>query len=158
MLSSSPMFIIEYDIGEKNDIQLNNFKAHIQVMWKHPKVSGITIWGYIYGSTWVKPNGQSGIIRDGQRHPAIKWLKKFKSNPNPPNDYSYLLKSDGGSYGLTAITKGRRTVSKSPDSASSELLISIKYLKKITDHSKSIKFKYIYSNFSKSPRVSTSFC
>ncbi len=70
-----PMYITEYDIGETDDQkQLDNYKAHIEVMWNHPKVAGITLWGYIYGATWV--NG-TGIIRNGQDRPAMTWLKDF---------------------------------------------------------------------------------
>lgn len=89
-----PMFITEYDIGETNDqTQLDNYKAHITTMWNHPKVVGITVWGYIYGSTWV--NG-TGIIKDGKERPAMTWLKEFiKGNLNPPNDYPDFLKNGG---------------------------------------------------------------
>jgi GH35 family endo-1,4-beta-xylanase len=91
-----PFFITEYDIGETNDqAQLDNYKAHITTFWNHPKVVGITIWGYIYGATWV--NG-TGIIRDEKDRPAMTWLKEFiKANPKPPNDYPKLLNNDGTS-------------------------------------------------------------
>jgi GH35 family endo-1,4-beta-xylanase len=90
-----PFFITEYDIGDNNDqTQLDNYKAHITTMWNHPKVAGITIWGYIYGATWV--NG-TGIIRDEKDRPAMTWLKQFiTDNPNPPNDYPKLLSNGGG--------------------------------------------------------------
>jgi GH35 family endo-1,4-beta-xylanase len=89
-----PFFITEYDIGENNDqAQLDNYKTHITTMWNHPKVVGITIWGYIYGSTWV--NG-TGIIKDGKERPAMTWLKEYiVANPKPPNDYPGFL-SNGG--------------------------------------------------------------
>jgi len=85
-----PMYITEYDIGETNDqAQLNNYKDHITTFWNHPKVVGITIWGYIYGSTWV--NG-TGLINNGKDRPAMTWLKDFISkNPNPPNDYATMI-------------------------------------------------------------------
>ncbi len=85
-----PMLISEYDIGEANDQnQLNNYKDHITVMWNHPKVAGITIWGYIDGATWVQ---NTGLIKNEQERPALTWLKDFiKNNLNPPNDYKDLL-------------------------------------------------------------------
>ncbi|MDO5576878.1 MAG: carbohydrate binding domain-containing protein [Fibrobacter sp.] len=101
-----PMFITEYDIGDNNDqSQLDNYKAHITVMWNHPKVVGITVWGYILGSTWVEG---TGIIRNGQERPAMTWLKEFiKANPNPPNDYPNLTAGSGSSsFRLTVNTNG----------------------------------------------------
>jgi GH35 family endo-1,4-beta-xylanase len=79
-----PMYITEYDIGETNDAkQKDAFAAHIPVMWAHPKVAGITIWGYITGRTWV--NG-TGIMSDaGVERPAMVWLKDYISkNMSPP--------------------------------------------------------------------------
>lgn len=113
-----PMYITEYDIGETNDqAQLDNYKAHITTMWNHPKVVGITVWGYIYGSTWV--NG-TGIINNGTERPAMTWLKDFiKSNLNPPNDYPDLLGGGGVSkYRLTVNARGQGSVTRGPDSSS----------------------------------------
>jgi len=114
-----PMLISEYDIGETNDqAQLDNYKAHIPVMWNHPGVAGITIWGYIYGSTWVEG---TGLIRNGQERPALVWLKEFiKENPNPPNDYPNLLNGGERKYRLNVVTRGRGTVSLNPQESSFE--------------------------------------
>ncbi len=109
-----PMLISEYDIGETNDqAQLDNYKAHITVMWNHPGVTGITIWGYIYGSTWVEG---TGLIKNGQERPALTWLKEFiKENPNPPNDYPNFLNGGASSYKLNVVTGGRGEVNVSPE-------------------------------------------
>ncbi|HON09725.1 MAG: T9SS type A sorting domain-containing protein [Fibrobacter sp.] len=115
-----PMLISEYDIGEGDDqAQLNNYKNHITEMWNHPKVVGITIWGYILGSTWVE---NTGIIRtNGQDRPAMTWLREFiKNNPNPPNDYPNFLKGGGSSYSLTVSTRGRGSVTRNPDNTTYE--------------------------------------
>ncbi len=107
-----PFFITEYDIGENNDqAQLDNYKAHITTMWNHPKVVGITIWGYIYGSTWV--NG-TGIIRDGRDRPAMTWLKEYiKDNLNPPNDYPDFLTKGGTSVAPVEQKKRIESISLS---------------------------------------------
>ena len=114
-----PMYITEYDIGEGDDqAQLNNYRDHITVMWNHPKVVGITIWGYILGSTWV---ANTGIIRNGQDRPAMTWLKEFiKNNLNPPNDYPDFNQGGSSSYSLTVSTRGRGSVTRSPENATYE--------------------------------------
>lgn len=114
-----PMLISEYDIGETNDqAQLDNYKTHIPVMWNHPGVAGITIWGYIYGSTWVEG---TGLIRNGQERPALTWLKEFiNENPDPPNDYPNLLNGGGRNYRMNVITRGRGSVNISPEESSYE--------------------------------------
>jgi len=80
-----PMYITEYDISDEGDgsAQKSNFEAHIPVMWNHPKIAGITVWGYIDGATWVKGTGI--LTSSGSERPAMVWLKDFiAKNPNPP--------------------------------------------------------------------------
>ncbi|MFW6254936.1 MAG: endo-1,4-beta-xylanase [Chitinivibrionales bacterium] len=115
-----PMIISEYDIGENDDqAQLQNYQAHIPVMWNHPGVVGITIWGYILGATWVEG---TGIKRqDGSERPALTWLKEYISdNLNPPNDYPDFLQGGGSSYRLAVSTQGQGNVTWSPDESSYE--------------------------------------
>jgi endo-1,4-beta-xylanase len=71
-----PMYISEYDIAETDDqLQLQNYQAHFPVFYNHPHVRGITLWGYVYGSTWVTG---SGLIRtDGSHRPAMTWLMNY---------------------------------------------------------------------------------
>ncbi|MFP4242842.1 MAG: endo-1,4-beta-xylanase [Chitinispirillaceae bacterium] len=112
-----PMLISEYDIGDNDDqVQLENYEAHIPVMWNHPGVAGITIWGYILGSTWVEG---TGLIRDGQERPALTWLRDYiNDNPNPPNDYPDFLNGGVSSCRLAIATRGLGSVSHSPDESS----------------------------------------
>ena len=52
-------------------------------------VKGVTLWGYIYGKTWVTcadfptENGCSGIIKDGIDRPAMTWLKEYFAENYP---------------------------------------------------------------------------
>ena len=78
-----PIYISEYDIGETNDQrQLQNFQEHFPVFYNHPRVKGITIWGYVAGRTWIDG---SGLIQDnGTQRPAMTWLMNYiKQNPKP---------------------------------------------------------------------------
>lgn len=82
-----PMYITEYDIGTKNDqSQLNDYKNQIPYLWEKDYCAGITLWGYIYGATWIHEKdsqnniitrGISGIIKDGSDRPAMEWLRGY---------------------------------------------------------------------------------
>lgn len=57
------------------------------VFWNHPKVVGVTYWGYIVGQTWKSGTGL--LTSAGAERPALTWLKDYvKDNPNPPLDFS----------------------------------------------------------------------
>ena len=72
-----PMYSTEYDIGTNDDaLQLQRFKEQIPYMWEADYCAGITLWGYIYGHTWTT-DGNSGMIRDGQDRPSMKWLREY---------------------------------------------------------------------------------
>ncbi len=86
-----PIVISEYDIPQNDDAtQKRIMEEQFTMFWNHPKIIGITYWGYLVGATWV--NG-SGLLRsDGTERPALTWLVDFlKKNPNPPNDFPDLV-------------------------------------------------------------------
>jgi endo-1,4-beta-xylanase len=70
-----PIYISEYDLNIADDTeQLNVMQQQFTLFYATPQIVGITLWGYIFGSTWV-PN--SGLIRDGQPRPAMTWLMSY---------------------------------------------------------------------------------
>ena len=80
--TQTPMFISEYDIASTNDnVQKQCYEEQITHFMENEHVAGITIWGYIYGSTWLDCNGTargcSGIIKDGRDRAAMTWLKQY---------------------------------------------------------------------------------
>lgn len=77
-----PMYISEYDIGDTNDEnQKWNYEQHFPTMWEADYCAGVTIWGWMYGKTWIEggngEKGISGLIRDGKERPALKWLREY---------------------------------------------------------------------------------
>jgi endo-1,4-beta-xylanase len=67
-----PVYVTEYDINESNDqTQLSKYQEHMEFYLTTDWVPGVTVWGWIYGQTWVT---SSGLIRDGQPRPAMTWL------------------------------------------------------------------------------------
>ena len=90
--TQTPMFISEYDIATTDDNdQKNCYEQQISYFMENEHIAGITIWGYIYGSTWTS-GGNSGIIRNGQDRPAMTWLKSYLPS-HPGNNTTGLLNS-----------------------------------------------------------------
>ena len=76
-----PVYITEYDIDQADDgAQLQRYQQHMPFFLETEWIHGITIWGWIHGSTWV-PN--SGLIRNGTPRPAMTWLMEELGRPAP---------------------------------------------------------------------------
>src|SRR5688500_11068339 len=71
-----PIYITEYDVARTNDQeQLQILQSQFPLFYNHPSVAGITLWGYVVGSTWV--NGSGLIHSDGRHRPAMTWLMNY---------------------------------------------------------------------------------
>lgn len=71
-----PIYISEYDVARTNDQeQLAIMQAQFPIFYNHPSVAGITLWGYVVGSTWV--NGSGLIQPNGTPRPAMTWLMNY---------------------------------------------------------------------------------
>ena len=76
-----PIYITQYDVGDKDDnLQKKCYIEHIPLLMETEYVKGITLWGYIYGKTWLE-EGNSGLIKNGVDRPAMTWLKEYFKNP-----------------------------------------------------------------------------
>ncbi|XXX81583.1 endo-1,4-beta-xylanase [Sorangium sp. So ce134] len=71
-----PVYITEYDIGIADDNQQKRvMEEQFTMFWNHPSVPGITLWGYIVGTTW---RDNTGIQHsNGTMRPAMAWLMEF---------------------------------------------------------------------------------
>jgi GH35 family endo-1,4-beta-xylanase len=84
-----PILISEYDIDKADDqVQLKHFQEQIPIMWEADYVAGVTLWGYIYGSTWQT---NSGLIKNGVERPALKWLREYMLTDAAINAKSPLM-------------------------------------------------------------------
>ena len=71
-----PIYISEYDVARTNDQeQLSIMQQQFPLFYNHPSVAGITLWGYVVGSTWV--NGSGLIQSNGTPRPAMTWLMNY---------------------------------------------------------------------------------
>ena len=102
-----PLFISEYDIGTDDDnLQKQRYQEQIPEFWNAPYVAGITLWGYIYGSTWTT-NGNSGIIKNNVDRPAMTWLKDYMKTNKGVNTTGLL-------QGTTKISTFRSKLADGP--------------------------------------------
>ncbi len=71
-----PVYITEYDLGIADDNQQKNvMQSQFTMFWNNKNVKGITIWGYIVGSTW---RANTGLMNsNGTMRPAMTWLMDF---------------------------------------------------------------------------------
>ncbi len=71
-----PIYISEYDVARTNDQeQLAIMQQQFPLFYNHDSVAGITLWGYVVGSTWV--NGSGLIQSNGTPRPAMTWLMNY---------------------------------------------------------------------------------
>ena len=78
-----PVYITEMDLSYSNDQeQLSAYQAYFPIFMNANFVPGITIWGWIYGSTWSQAP-YSGLIRNGSARPAMTWLMQQLGRPVP---------------------------------------------------------------------------
>ncbi len=91
-----PIVVSEYDIGQNDDnAQKRVMEEQFTMFWNHPKILGVTYWGYVVGQTWR--NGTGLMQSSGAERPALTWLVDFvKKNPDPPNDFPDMLNGDVG--------------------------------------------------------------
>jgi endo-1,4-beta-xylanase len=71
-----PVYITEYDLDVADDAkQAAVMQEQFPIFWNNANIRGITLWGYVFGSTWVP---SSGLIQsDGTPRPAMTWLMTF---------------------------------------------------------------------------------
>lgn len=71
-----PVYITEYDINLADDWQQRTvMESQFQMFYNHPSVRGITLWGYVSGSTWLQHSGL--MSSSGQQRPAMTWLMNY---------------------------------------------------------------------------------
>lgn len=70
-----PMFSTELDIDIANDAQQKaQYQKVLPALWEKPYCAGVTLWGYVYGHTWVD---NSGLYKNGVERPAMTWIKEY---------------------------------------------------------------------------------
>jgi endo-1,4-beta-xylanase len=70
-----PVYVTELDLTGADKRQLSQYQEKFPILWEHPAISGMTLWGYIEGQTW---STNAHLIRsNGSERPAMQWLKTY---------------------------------------------------------------------------------
>ncbi|MCL6589608.1 MAG: endo-1,4-beta-xylanase [Firmicutes bacterium] len=72
-----PIYVTELDITGDDATQKARYQEKFPVLWEHPNVAGVTLWGYIEGQTWK--SGTHLITSSGAERPALQWLRTYLS-------------------------------------------------------------------------------
>jgi endo-1,4-beta-xylanase len=78
-----PVYITEFDINQPDDnLQLQRYQTIFPVLYEHPGVYGITLWGYLQYEIWQQ-NAYLVTDRLAER-PALQWLRAYLASPLRP--------------------------------------------------------------------------
>ena len=64
-----------------DSIQLSEYKRVFPIIWQHPAIQGVTMWGYLTGH-WRTAQGAFIGYSDGTERPALIWLRKYVQSFN----------------------------------------------------------------------------
>nr|BAF57476.1 putative glycosyl hydrolase family10 [uncultured symbiotic protist of Cryptocercus punctulatus] len=71
-----PIFSSEFDAnGNSEADQAAIYQRIFPPIWEHASVKGVTLWGYITGTTWK--DGTGIVESDGRERQAMTWLKQY---------------------------------------------------------------------------------
>lgn len=71
-----PIYVSELELDASDDqVQLEMYQRIFPVLWEHPAVAGVTLWGYRAGQIWK----ESAYLIDWfeEERPALQWLREY---------------------------------------------------------------------------------
>lgn len=110
-----PIYSSELDLSGTDDEQLEYYKKIFPIIWEHPAIRGVTLWGWT--DSWLlhlsNPK-DARLIINGKERPALKWLREYVASHKTrlikevsinPKKYSIPLeeKNDNVIYSVTAF-------------------------------------------------------
>ncbi len=108
-----PIMVTEMDIdggtpaAPDDATQLSEYQRIFPVLWEHPAVIGITLWGYRPG-LWRNDQAAYLVLADGTERPAMTWLKQTVRGDRlaVSTAVKTQLVQAGGAVTLTAAANG----------------------------------------------------
>ena len=88
-----PIYISEFDLQFTSDQgQLTKYEQVFPLLWEHPMVKGVTLWGYKEGSIW---RDDAYLKRQDKSHsPAFTWLIEYFNNGEPISLENIVFEDD----------------------------------------------------------------
>lgn len=81
-----PLYATELDIDGLTDLQqVHGYMNLFPLLWEHPAIQGITLWGFRPGM-WRSEQRAYLIDELGQERPAMLWLRAYLNNEFVPNE------------------------------------------------------------------------
>lgn len=97
-----PIYVSEWDIAADDQQQLQEYRQKFPVVWEHSGIRGITLWGYIVGTTWRDNTGL--MYSDGRERPALRWLRGYFGERGSSGDGNTIVVRARGTSGQESIT------------------------------------------------------
>lgn len=118
-----PIHISEFDINLADDAeQKARYEALFPLLWRHPDVHGITLWGYKQGEIW---RTDAYLLRaNGSERPAMEWLRQ------------YVATAPGGTFCITSTEEQENEFGVYPNPTNGNFSVELdggEYLLRITD-------------------------
>lgn len=77
------LYVTELDIDGPTDVvQLVQYQRIFPLLWQHPAIKGITLWGYLPGH-WRENQGAHLALENGAEKPALVWLRGYVRGLSP---------------------------------------------------------------------------
>jgi hypothetical protein len=77
-----PIYVTELDIsGNPAGSEASQYQIYMEkfpVLWEHPSVAGVTLWGYISGATWK--DGTGIVASNNTERSAMQWLRGYMAS------------------------------------------------------------------------------
>lgn len=112
-----PIYPSELDLRGDDQVQRDRYAEKFPLLWEHPAVAGITLWGYREGATWL--SGTHLISSDGSERPSMEWLKNYFGGQNSSSSASSI--SSRSSSALSSSVSSSVTTSSLSSSSSSSV-------------------------------------
>ena len=95
-----PLYVTEFDAdGQTDRIHVRNYMRVFPLLWEHPAVKGITLWGFRPGM-WRTEQGAYLIDAYGNERPAMTWLRAYLKGVFVTNE-SLTISTESGENTIT---------------------------------------------------------
>ena len=110
--SGLPLYSTEFDMAGSDDEQLKWYQDIFPIIWEHPAVRGVTLWGWT--DSWllrISNPKDARLIINGRERPALKWLREYVAEhkttiPTYTRESMHIIIPDKAVMRVTGIPDG----------------------------------------------------